>query len=105
MLHAGKRYPKTTFPRSRPLDRDRRTHARDRMPTPESLPTHRGRRFRPGADRFRTATLPPSPPDETLPTHAPLTTPVEIPMLRSSSINCGLSPLVPAASVARAGLR
>jgi hypothetical protein len=52
------------------------------MPTPESPPTHRGRRFRSGA--FTSQDQPASPSDEILPTHSPLTTRVEIPILPQS---------------------
>jgi hypothetical protein len=52
----------------------------DRMP---ARPTGPGG-FRPGADRFHIATLPPSPSEEILPTHSPLTTRVLFPILMLS---------------------
>ncbi len=57
-------------------------HTRARAPDadPESPPTHRGRRFRFGGPLHITRS-PASPSDEILPTHSPLTTRVEIPIL------------------------
>jgi len=81
----------TTGSMDPPIERDARSWRCDegqagRPSDPESPPTHWGARFRPAADRFHPAKSRPARPTNILPTHSPLTTRVEIPILRAAAV-------------------